>query len=374
MRMSKRVLYVASVVKTHIMHFHLPYLKMFQAHGWHTSVAARNDYNEPADCKIPYCDEYFDVAFDRSPCRLNNIRAYRQLKRIIDEGRFDIVHCHTPVASVLTRLAVRKSRNRGTKVFYTAHGFHFFKGAPLLNWLVYFPVEWLCSFMTDTLITINREDYALAKKHMHAKHTAYVPGVGIDIEKYQADGQARARVRKALGIDEDATILLSVGELSDRKNHQMVIRAVGTLGTTQNIHYLIAGKGKKQSSLAKLAKAYGAADRVHLLGYRSDVSELYAAADLFVLPSYQEGLSLALMEAMLHKLPCVVSRIRGNVELMDARGGRLFDPYSMDELKRALNDVMNCDREKMGQHNCEKVMNYALDGIMEKMNAVYELR
>lgn len=369
--MSKRVLYVATVVKTHIMHFHIPYLKMFKELGWHTAVAARNDYEVASECSIPYCDEYYDVKFERSPLKWGNVKAYRKLKQIIDAGEFDIVHCHTPVAAILTRLAAKNARKRRTKVFYTAHGFHFFKGAPLKNWLIYFPVEWLCSFMTDTLITINKEDYMLAKRWMKALHNEYVPGVGIDLSKHQDDQLARTKICKELGINENATMLLSVGELIDRKNHQFVIRALRECASERNIHYLIAGSGIRQEMLESLAIENGVADSVHFLGYRTDVSNLYSAADVFVFPSYQEGLSVSLMEAMSHKLPCIVSKIRGNVDLINDNGGCLFDPHSIISFRRALIDILNCDVDKMGQYNYERVKKYSLDNVMEQMKRIY---
>lgn len=369
--MGKRVLYVATVVKTHIMHFHIPYLKMFKELGWHTAVAARNDYEDPSECRIPYCDEYYDIAFERSPLKWANVKAYRELKKIIADGKYDIVHCHTPVAAILTRLAARRARKQGTRVFYTAHGFHFFKGAPLINWLVYFPVEWVCSLMTDTLITITQEDYSLARRWMKAKKIEYIPGVGVDFKKHQKNELARLKICQEYAIDESATILLSVGELIERKNHKTVIQALGTLASERNIYYLIAGNGVEKEALAALIKEKKVAERVHLLGYRTDVSDLYSAADFFVLPSYQEGLSVSLMEAMAHRLPCIVSRIRGNVELIDKNGGRLFDPCKIDDFKRELLDILNCDAGRMGQYNYEKVKRYSLDNIIEKMKRIY---
>ena len=164
----KKVLFVATVVKTHMMQFHLPYLKMFQDMGWETAVASRNDYEDPADCVIPFCDTYYDIPFERMPWKPKNLTAYRMLKKIIDEGEYDIIHCHTPVGAMIARLAALSARKKGTKVIYTAHGFHFFKGAPLLNWLVFFPAEWLLAPVTDVLITINLEDHARAKRLMKA--------------------------------------------------------------------------------------------------------------------------------------------------------------------------------------------------------------
>ena len=180
----KKVLFVATVVKTHINVFHLPYLEMFKNKGFKTYVCAKNDFENKEDCVIPYCDEYYDVPFERSPFNFKNIQAYRKLKKIIEKEKFDIIHCHTPVASILTRIAAIKTRKSGTKVVYTAHGFHFFKGAPLINWLIYYPIEKICSYFTDVLITINKEDYNLAMKKMKANKIYYVPGVGFDTNKF----------------------------------------------------------------------------------------------------------------------------------------------------------------------------------------------
>ncbi|MCQ2381244.1 MAG: glycosyltransferase, partial [Acidaminococcaceae bacterium] len=222
----KKALFVATVVKTHIMAFHIPFLKMLKEIGYETAVAARNDYDNKNECNIPYCDEYFDAHFKRSPFSFANIKAYHQLKKIINNNHYDIIHCHTPVGGVLARLAAWGSR---AKVIYTAHGFHFYKGAPLLNWLVYFPVEWVCAWLTDVLVTINQEDYIFAKKHMHAKQVVYIPGVGIDLDKFKSDvldKQQRIQKRQVLGLTAEDKILLSVGELNKNKNHEIGIWAL----------------------------------------------------------------------------------------------------------------------------------------------------
>ena len=135
--MKKKVLFVATVVKTHIMQFHIPYLKLFQEAGWETAVASRNDYENPSDCVIPYCDTYYDIPFERMPWKLKNLKAYRMLKEIIDREHYDIIHCHTPVGALIARLAALDARKQGTRVIYTAHGFHFFTGAPLQYWLLF---------------------------------------------------------------------------------------------------------------------------------------------------------------------------------------------------------------------------------------------
>ena len=154
----KKVLFTATVTKTHINTFHLPYIKFFKEKGYETHVCSKNDFIGE-ECIIPNCDIHYDIQFERSPMNIKNIKAYMQLKKIINENEYEIIHCNTPVASILTRLAAIKARKKGTKVIYTAHGFHFFKGAPLLNWMLYYPAEKICSYFTDILITINKEDY-----------------------------------------------------------------------------------------------------------------------------------------------------------------------------------------------------------------------
>lgn len=315
----KKVLFVATVVKNHIMEFHIPYLKMFKDAGWETAVAARNDYENPKDCRIPYCDTYFDIPFERNPFKPGNLEAYRKLKEIIDAGHYDIIHCHTPVGAALTRLAARDSRKRGTKVIYTAHGFHFYKGAPLLNWMIFYPVErWLAHY-TDTLITINKEDYERARS-FKAGRVCYVPGVGVDLNKFNTQSVNREGKRKELGFTKDDFILLSVGELIPRKNHQLVLHALGLLqkkGQLGNIHYVICGRGDKLQELEALAQNLHISDRVHFLGYRNDISAICQASDLFVFMSKQEGLPVAMMEAMACGLPVICSDIRGNTDLVE---------------------------------------------------------
>lgn len=338
--MAVKVLYVATVVKKHIMQFHIPFLKMCKDAGWETAVAARNDYDNADDCSIPFCDTYYDIPFERSPLKLKNLTAYRELKKVITEGEFDMIHCHTPVGAMLTRLAARGVRKKGTKVIYTAHGFHFFKGAPLLNWLVYYPVERFLARWTDVLITINKEDYHRAQKFKAGK-VVYVPGVGVDTQKFAEPitEDQRHRIRAEIGIPDDAVLLLSVGELNRNKNHSLVIRALAHL-ENKNVHYCIVGEGEFREHLTGLSQELGVSERVHLLGYRSDVHMLYKSSDFFCFPSLREGLPVALMEAMASGLPCVASRIRGNADLLDEASGLLFDPHSVTECKTRIESLL----------------------------------
>ena len=315
-----KVLYVATVVKTHIMQFHLPYLKMLKDAGWETSVAARNDYEDPRECKIPYCDRFFDISISRSPFKYTNIKAYKQLKRIIDQGDYDIIHCHTPMGAALTRLAARRARKKGCKVIYTAHGFHFYNGAPLKNWLIYYPIERLLSHLTDVIVTINKEDYERAKS-FKSRRVEYIPGVGIDTEKFKPGCADKSKKRTELGLNDEDFILLSVGELIERKNHKLVLDSLALINddhghNNDKLKYVICGSGPLRENLERYAEAVGVNDRVIFLGYRQDINEICCAADIFVFMSKHEGLPVALLEAMSSGLPVICSRIRGSIDLI----------------------------------------------------------
>ena len=280
------------------------------------------------------------------------------------------MHCHSPIGGVIGRFAARRTH---TKVIYTAHGFHFYKGAPVMNWLLYFPVEWICSFWTDVLITINKEDYAFAQKHLHAKKTEYVPGVGIDIKKFSPDmvsDEERMRKRLELGIKKDEKLLLSVGELIPRKNHKSVIKALEYLADSK-IKYYICGQGGLQEYLQKLIEKTGLQDRVKLLGYRTDVSQLYDCADLFVFPSLQEGLPVALMEAVASKTPVICSNIRGNTELVEA--GALFDPENISEIVGKMKEYLYEDKSQETEKNYENLQKYDAANVINGLKNVLNI-
>jgi glycosyltransferase involved in cell wall biosynthesis len=371
----KKVLFVATVVKNHIMEFHIPYLKMFKEAGWETAVAARNDYENPGDCQIPYCDTYYDIPFERNPFKPGNLEAYRKLKEIIDVGHYDIIHCHTPVGAALTRLAARASRKRGTKVIYTAHGFHFYKGAPLLNWMIFYPVErWLAHY-TDTLITINKEDYERAKS-FKACRVCYVPGVGVDLNKFNTQSVNREGKRRELGFTKDDFILLSVGELIPRKNHQLVLHALGLLqkqGKLGNIQYVICGRGVKLDELKALAQELQIADHVHFLGYRNDISAICQASDLFVFMSKQEGLPVAMMEAMACGVPVICSDIRGNTDLVENGISGIISESTAEKLaENILQLVSNPSKlQELSAQAAKMIQKFDLSTVEPEMLKIY---
>ncbi len=368
----RKVLLVATVVKIHVNVFHIPCLKMFQEQGWETWVCSRNDFDNPKDCVIPHCDHYIDIPFERNPLKPGNVKAYRMLRKIVEKEQFDLIYCHTPVGAMLARLAGISARKKGTKVIYMAHGFHFYNGAPLLNWMIYYPAEKFLSRFTDGLITINQEDYRRAQK-FHAGKTILIPGVGIDLDKFQKKEPTRQEIRNKLGIPERKIILMSVGELTKRKNHMAVIEALACL-KEYDILYVVCGDGPMKARLRARAEELGVRERVKLLGFRKDIAELHKMADIFVFPSLQEGLPVALMEAMASGLPIVASRIRGNEDLIqNNRGGYLVKAQDSKQLAEAISRMIKNpeQRDKMEKRNLEIIKHYGQNAVLQKMKEFF---
>lgn len=362
----KKILFVASVVKVHIMVFHLPYLKWLKDNGYEVHVAAKNDYINKSDLNIPYCDKFHDIDFSRKPYSYKNIKAYFQLKEIIKKEKFDLMHCHTPIGSAIGRLAAKEYKDPKLKVLYTAHGFHFYKGSSIINWLLYYPLEYYLSNYTDVIFTINDEDYQVAKR-MKANKNILIPGIGIDVNKIQENITINKRNCN------DVITLISVGELNKNKNHRVVIESLANF-TTKKFKYLICGEGPELESLKKLVTKYRLNDHVHFLGFRTNVLEIVSKADIFVFPSYREGLSVSLMESMALGLPVIASNIRGNRDLIDdMRGGILVNPDDSDDIYYALNKLIENSemRNQFGRYNQEKVKNYSLDNVIREVTNIY---
>lgn len=298
-------------------------------------------------------------------------KSITQVKKMCDENHYNLLHCHSPIGSVVARIAARNARKSGTKVIYTAHGFHFYKGAPKKNWILFYPVEKICSRWTDVLITINKEDYGFAKKHMNAGRVEYVPGIGVDTKKFQLENFDKIAKRQELGIKEDDFFVLSVGELNQNKNQEVIVRAIAKMNNPK-IHYFIAGKGEKADYLQELAKQLGV--NFHLLGYRTDIVELLNTADVYAFPSFREGLSVALMEAMAAGLPCVVSKIRGNVDLIEEGvGGYLSLPSDIEGFMLAMNELVSSknNRNQYSDNNKKTVKNYDIEYVVNRVRKIY---
>lgn len=369
--MREKVLFVATVLRGHILAFHLPYMRWFQEQGYEVHCCAANDTGAPI-FSVPYCDRYIEIPFARSPFDRGNREAYRRLKANLKEEHYTLVHCHTPVGATLGRLAARKTRKTGSRVCYTAHGFHFYRGAPLIYWLLYYPAERLLARFTDLLITLNAEDYKRAKR-FKAREVALVQGVGVDLTPFGAPPD-RDALRAEIGVGSDTPVVLSVGEHIERKNHAACIRAIKQI---DGAALVFCGAGKQENEMKALAIALGVADRVHFLGFRQDIPALLLAADVFVFPSRQEGLPLALMEAMAAGLPCVVSGVRGNTDLIgDNEGGLAYRPDDVKGIAAGLRTLLQQPelRAQFGERNRTVIRQYSLQNTLAQMAALYNVQ
>ncbi|WP_409022122.1 glycosyltransferase family 4 protein [Dellaglioa sp. P0083] len=308
-----------------------------------------------------------DIPIPRNIFKVSDIlTSYRLTKKILKDSNFKIMHCHSPIGGVIARLAARHQRKNFLTTIYTAHGFHFYKGAPLLNWLIYFPIEYICSFFTDILITINKEDFDRASKWMHPKNNVYVPGIGVDIHKY-------SDIQDRIEFSENEIIITSVGQLSKRKNHEVVLEAISKI-KNKNIHYLIVGEGELREYLENKSIELGIDAQVDFLGYRSDIDIILNSTDIYVFPSLQEGLPVALMEAMAASLPVIASNIRGNIDLITSDiNGLLFDPKKSDELANQMEKLITNEKliEYFKKNQNDIIKKFDIITIENKMNKVY---
>ena len=362
------ILYVTTISDT--IGFLTPHIEMLIKKGNKVDVAFRMQKNLKEELETIGCGVH-EISFNRNPLSLENIKAYKAIKKLILDKNYNIVHTHTPVASVIVRLACMNIDS--VKVMYTAHGFHFYEGAPKINWLTYYPIEKFLSKHTDQLITINYEDYKIANNNFNAKNLSYVPGVGLDLKHNTKNKNNGESVREELGISKNDFVLLSVGELNNNKNHQTIIKALSKL-QIDNAHYIICGEGQKEEDLNTMVKDLNLVGKVHLLGFRKDVFDFYEISDVYILPSFREGLSRSLMEAMAAELAIVCSDIRGNRDLIeDGVGGYLVKPDDTEGFVYAI-EKLHAEPElksKFEKYNYNKIDKYEMKVVLESLEKVY---
>lgn len=344
-----------------------------EGHEVHCAFNIVQEVNEELNnlgCKI------HNIEFQRSPLRKENIKAYKKLKKLIQQEKYDFVHTHTPVASACVRLACKNFNN--IKVIYTAHGFHFYKGAPIQNWLIYYPIEKWLSKYTDCLITINNEDYKIAKEKFKSKHVEMVNGVGIDTSKFIPQTlEKKIQLRKEYGFSEKDFILIFVGELNHNKHQDLLINVVHRLkDKIPNIKLLLVGKGKMHDKYAQLVNKLGIEKYVEFLGYRNDIPNLMLISDIAVSSSRREGLPVNVMEAMATGLPLVVTNCRGNRDLViNGTNGYVVNIDDIESFSNEINKLYKSknNRELFGKASLKIIKEYSLEKVIVQMRKIYLL-
>lgn len=395
--MDRKVLIVASVASM-IDQFIIPSIKLLQTMGYDVDVAT--NFEKGSTCTSEKIEELkkklhemsvdaFQIDFDRKITNIKGVvKAIKQLDEVFKgnkstisgerkhiQGEYAFVHCHSPIGGVVGRLVAKKN---SIKSIYTAHGFHFYKEAPLKNWILFYPVEWFLSWITDVLITINKEDYERSKRSLHAKKIYYVPGIGVDIKKFKSSNTNYGNKKNDLSLTDKNFIIFSVGELNDNKNHSIIIKALGELASEKpdiykNVHYIIAGRGDLFENLQNLAKEKRIKNQLHLLGFRTDVAELLQIADIFALPSKREGLNVSLMEAIVSGKYCLASNIRGNQDLViDEEIGCLVDRLDLQGWKNAIAYSVGRNRKNDNSKRKEIISMISSENIEKNMRTIYE--
>ncbi|MFC5604804.1 glycosyltransferase family 4 protein [Sporosarcina koreensis] len=369
-----RVLFVASIFG-HITAFHIPFIKLLKSKGYEVWVAC----NKSKSNSMPERDlenlgvKCITIDFTRSPFTLKTIKALSQLRHLLKYNDFNLIHVHTPTAALLTRFI--NSRVKKNPIIYTAHGFHFFRGAPLRNWFIYFPLERMAAKWTNKIITINKEDYKRAKKiFKQSRVVSYVQGVGVESFIKNWDKEEKITFKKGLGIPDDSIVITYIAEINKNKNHYFLLRNWKEIKKScPKSVLLIVGDGNKRTGVEQFILDEQLVD-VHLLGYRNDIDKILEITDVVTLLSYREGLPKSIMEAMAAGLPCVVSDTRGLRDLItDGHNGYVI-PHNDDSLLiRTFVTLLNDEslRHKLGKASLLSVEPYKLENVLKEYEIVY---
>ena len=367
-----KILYVATV-RSHIGQFHMPVIRALKAAGHEVHAAFKDNSADKQGLDLSIIDKTFEVPFERSPFKAANIKAYKVLKKIIDEGDYDIIHCHTPMGAVITRLAAKAVRKKGTKVIYTAHGFHFYKGASKKNWLMFYPVEKCLAKYTDVLITINQEDYDLAvSRKFKAGKIVKVSGVGVDLSQFSiSTPEQQKALREEYGFGLDKFIMMYAADLSERKNQPMIFKAMARIkDECPNVIALMPGQPILKEEYEKQCAELGISDRVQFMGYRRDIDKLLAISDCVISSSRQEGLPINLIEAAASGKYIISTDVRGSADVVRQSGYgalvKLNDVAAMaEEIKKA------CVQGVPTRQQVDEVKVYDENSIVETVMEIY---
>lgn len=366
----KKVLFVSHTAN--FAKFNYPFMEWFRDQNWQV------DYASDGKEEVHSCDNSYTICFERSPFKLNNLKAYRELKDLLEREKYDIVHCHTPMGGVIARLAARKSRKKGTKVIYTAHGFHFYQGASKVNWLCYYPVEKWLSKDTDCLVTINQEDYQNAvSRKFKAERIEKIDGVGVNLEKFSPiKKEEKQNLRKEYGFGEEEFILICVAEVNKNKNQKFMIRNFTEVKEAiPKAKLLIVGVGDEMENCKSLAEDLGLDKQILFFGYRKDVDKLLQISDVLISASQREGLPVNIIEAMASGLPVVCANTRGQRDLIQNEFNGYV--YELGNDKAFVSDVVELYkhpelRQKFGENSVKAATKYSVDKAIAAMSKIYK--
>lgn len=363
----RKILYISNTAN--FSKFNRPFMRWFKEQGWQV------DYCSPGEEYVLDCDNQYKISIARYPISKGNFRAYRELRTLMENNQYDIIHCHTPMGGVLGRLAAKKFRKQNKiKVIYTAHGFHFYKGAPLKNWLLYYPVErWLMRY-TDTLVTINNEDYERAKNWTR---TYKIDGVGVNLEKFHPlqSEEEKNNLRLSKGFSNKDFILLYTAEFIPRKNHKLLFDILPDLKEKiPELKVILCGTG----GLLEYYKSFALnnkMDYVTFTGYTKEVADFCRISDVLVMPSFQEGLPIGMIEALATGLPVVASDIRGHRDVItNNENGFLINLNNPEKVKESIYMLYSSPelRSKIRNENIKKTQKYSVDIAVSKMAEIYK--
>ena len=367
----KKIMMIATTDNM-IWQFMLPHIKYLQEQGNVVECVCAKTGFWFDELKEKHNLVVHEIDFGRNPIKLKNFKAYKKLVQLQKERNFDLVYSQQPVGGMMGRLVGKKFK---IPVIYTAHGFHFFKGCPFVNKVIYKPVEkWLSKF-TDVLITINEEDYQSALK-MKAKQVFKINGIGIDKNKIKVEEFDKVAFRKELGLEPTDKVVLTVSELNENKNYITMLETIKRLvEKDKTIKFVSCGTGVWREKIANYAKELGVEKNVVFLGYRKDIGKIMQVSDIFFHASFREGLTLSVMEAMSFGLPCVVSNVRGNRDLVvDGKGGYIAEPTDSQKFAVKIEYLLNNkeDYNLMGDFNKKESEKYTISQVLTQLAEIYE--
>jgi glycosyltransferase EpsD len=371
--MKKKILFCATL-DVHFKAFHLPYMEWFKKQDWEVHVAAYGDLD------LPFVDIKYNLPISRTPFSLKNYKAFTQLKHIIDENNYKIIHCHTPVGGALARLAARDARIKGTKVIYTAHGFHFCYGAPLVNWILYYPIERFLANDTDCLVTINSEDYRRAVvNRFKADRIEHIHGVGVNADKFSPiDVKAKRLLRGSMGYGIKDFVIFYAAEFNKNKNQSFLIKSLSLIKEeVPNAKLLLAGTGPLLDDCKKLVVSLGIEEMVDFLGFRNDIEKILKIADIAVASSLREGLPVNIMEALSCQLPVIATDNRGHRELVyNNKNGWIIDPKNTKAFSEKMKLLaQDADlRSTLGENGRKLILKtYSSNRVLVETSRMYRL-